>query len=99
MGMDAKHIGLIVAEGMPPPGALHKAMMGKGGGSGSPSDEGESDAEAQGETDSGESGGGADAMASMYKAWKAGDNASAWDAFCDAVDIAKARTKGDASAG
>lgn len=82
MAMDnAKHTGLVVALGMPPPGKLKKSMpMGK--------DEGESDAEAQDEADSGKSGGGEMALKAMWDALKAGDHTAAWDAFCDARDIA-----------
>lgn len=84
----SKKMGIIIATGMPPPNKLKRSMMGPGS-----KDEGESDQEAQDETDSGESGGGVDALKSMYDAWKSGDNTAAWDAFCDAVDIAKSRGK------
>src|SRR5712675_267320 len=86
MAMDnAKHTGLVVALGMPPPDKLKKSMMGK--------DEGESDAEAKNEDDSGKSGGGEMALKAMFDAMKAGDMTAAWDAFSDAQDIAYSAEK------
>jgi hypothetical protein len=83
MALDnAKHTGLVVALGMPPPNKLKKAMMG------GPKDEGESDAEAQNEDESGKSGGGEMALKAMWDAMKTGDFTAAWDAFSDASDIA-----------
>lgn len=87
MAMDnAKHTGLVVALGMPPPGKLKKSMMGG-------KDEGESDAEAQNEDNSGKSGGGEMALKAMWDALKAGDMTAAWDAFSDAQDIAYSAEK------
>jgi hypothetical protein len=80
--MDSKKLGAVIAIGMPPPNKL-KGAMGK--------DEGESDQDAQSESDSGESGGGKDCLRKMMDAMKAGDVDTAWDQFCDAVDIAKNR--------
>ena len=82
MAMDSKKLGAVIAIGMPPPNKL-KGAMGK--------DEGESDQDAQSESDSGESGGGKAAFMTMMTAMKNDDMAAAWDAFCDAVDIAKNR--------
>lgn len=79
-----KKIGLVIAAGLPPPGKLKRAMMAK--------DEGESSQDAQDESDSGDSGGGVDAISTMRDAMKGGDMTAAWDAFCDAVDIAKNRS-------
>lgn len=85
MAMDnAKKTGLVVALGMPPPSKLKKPA---------PADEGESDQEAQDEADSGGDGGGEMALGTMWDALKAGDKTAAWDAFCDAMQIAK--VKGD----
>lgn len=91
MAMDnAKHTGLVVALGMPPPGKLKKAMA---------KDEGESDAEAQDEADSGDGGGGEMALGTMWDALKSGDKTAAWDAFCDAMQIAKGKSEDAKSEG
>jgi hypothetical protein len=88
---NAKHTGLVVALGMPPPNKLKKSMM--GGADDGKGDEGESDAEAQDEMDSGKTGGGEMALKDMWTALKTGDTTAAWDAFCDAQKICAA-TKG-----
>jgi hypothetical protein len=92
MAMDnAKKTGLVVALGMPPPNKLKKAMsMAK--------DEGESDQEAQDEADSG-GGGGEMALGTMWDALKSGDKTAAWDAFCDAMQIAKGKADDAGSEG
>ncbi len=82
-----KKMGLIIAAGMPPPNKLKRARMG---------DEGESDSEAADEAESGGSGGEM-ALGAMWDALKAGDKTGAWDAFCDAIDMAKNRSGGEGS--
>jgi hypothetical protein len=93
MADNAKKIGLVIASGLPAPGKMMKRGM---------SDEGESDSDAASEADSGDEGGGMSALGDMWDALKQGDKTAAWDAFCDAIDIAKNRDKGgseDSSAG
>lgn len=80
---DAKKTGLVVALGMPPPHKLKGPMGG---------DESESDMEAGDEADIGE-GGGAMALGEMWDALKSGDKAGAFDAFCDAMSIAKGKAQ------
>jgi hypothetical protein len=91
MAMDSKKLGAVIAIGMPPPDKLKKAMA--------HSDEGESEQDAQSESDSGEMGGGKGAFMTMMKAMKNDDMDGAWDAFCDAVDIAKNRNNDSNSSG
>lgn len=66
-----KHIGIIVAGGMPPPGKLRKSMGSEGG-----------DSE---DMDEGETGAGQVAFDDMMSAMDRGDRKAAYRAFMEAV--------------
>jgi TolA-binding protein len=98
MSMDSKKLAIVIAGGMPPPNQLKKGgsmkMDDTGGDSSDGADEGESPQDEQDESDSGEKGGGKAALRAAFDAMKSGDMDTAWDEFCDAIDIAKNRSTG-----
>jgi hypothetical protein len=98
MGMDSKKLALVIAGGMPPPNRLRPGGSMKFGEDGGGDDPGSDDAtespqEDQDESESGETGGGKAALKAAFDAMKTGDMSAAWDSFCDAIDIAKNRSK------
>ena len=98
MAGDSKKLAILIAGGMPPPDRLKKGgSMNLDGGSedsGGTDEPDESDTEKQDESDSGEKGGGKAALRAAFDAMKSGDMDTAWDEFCDAIDIAKNRSSG-----